>query len=83
MKEKNTKKSKNNDLDDELRPEYDFDYSKSIKNPFAKILKEQENYVKLDADVKKVFKTSEQVNKALRAILSAYPVKSRRTAKTL
>jgi hypothetical protein len=63
----------NQNLKDDLLPEYNFDYSKSRPNRFAK----QENganiTVILESDVAKVFKTSEQVNKALRAILSAIP----------
>lgn len=83
MKEKNMKNSSNKEKDDDLRPEYDFDYSKSIKNPFAPILAEQENYVKLEPDVKKVFKTSDEVNRVLRAIISAYPSKKKKSVNTV
>ncbi len=50
--------------------EYDLDYSKAKKNRFAK---EYHVSVTLDPDVARVFKISESVNKALRAILSAMP----------
>jgi hypothetical protein len=60
----------NSDSDDML-PEYDFDYSKAKPNRF--VTAEAGITVVLDADVAAVFKTSEAVNKALRAILSAIP----------
>ena len=71
---KNTSNSEaNQNLEDELLPEYNFDYSKARSNRFA-IAKEKDSVtVKLEPDVAKVFKTSEAVNKALRAILSAIP----------
>ena len=53
-----------------MRSEYDFDYSKAKKNRFAK---DYHISVMLDSDVADVFKNSESVNKALRAILTAIP----------
>lgn len=55
---------------DDLLPEYNFDYSKARPNRFAT---SESVTVILEPDVAKVFKTSEAVNKALRAILSAVP----------
>jgi len=63
----------NQNLEDELLPEYDFDYSKSRPNRFATQVKGEKITVTLESDVAKVFKTSEEVNKVLRAILSAIP----------
>jgi hypothetical protein len=63
----------NQNLEDELLPEYDFDYSKSRPNRFATQVKAEKITVTLESDVAKVFKTSEEVNKVLRAILSAIP----------
>lgn len=60
----------------EMRQEYDFSDSKP--NKYASILKKQERLVTIDADVYKVFNTSEQINKALRAIIEAMPVKIKR-----
>ena len=57
----------------EMLAEYNLDYSKAKKNRFAK---DCHVAVTLDPDVATVFKTSESVNKALRAILSAIPLKS-------
>lgn len=51
-------------------PEYDFNYSKAKKNRFAE---EYHVSVTLDRDVASVFKNSESVNKALRAIITAIP----------
>ena len=54
---------------DDLLPEYNFDYGKAKPNRFAK----QVVNVTLDEDVAKIFTTSDAVNKALRAILMALP----------
>ncbi len=64
--------------DIEMSPEYALDYSKAKKNRFA------EDYhisVTLDSDVADVFKDSESVNKALRAIITAIPKPSGSTQK--
>jgi hypothetical protein len=61
--------------EDDLLPEYDFDYSKARSNRFAAQINETPITVILESDVAKVFKTSAQVNQALRAILSAIPEK--------
>lgn len=53
--------------------EYNFDYSQARPNRFANQETETKISVILESDVARVFKTSEQVNKALRAILSAIP----------
>ena len=73
---KNTQNSEaNQNLEEDLLPEYDFDYSKARPNRFADQDKETTITVTLDSDVAKVFQTSEEVNQALRAILSAIPNK--------
>ena len=55
---------------DELRPEYEFDYSKAIRGKhYRRLLDEGSNVVVLDPDVAKVFYDSVSVNEALRAIL--------------
>lgn len=61
----------NEDTEQNMLSEYPFDYSKAKKNRFATT--ESLITVTLDTDVAKVFTTSEAVNKALRAILSALP----------
>ncbi len=57
----------------EMAPEYSFDYKKAKSNRFAEKMKNEPVVVLLDADVARVFKTTEQVNTALRALLSAIP----------
>ena len=63
---------------DDLRPEYRFDYSKAKPNRFARRDQPKSVAVILDPDVAKVFKDEESVNAALRAILTAIPGKSKR-----
>ncbi len=72
----NTDNSENNpNLEDELLAEYNFDYSKARLNRFAIPQDEDSVTVTLEPDVAQVFKTSEEVNKALRAIILAIPRK--------
>lgn len=56
--------------EDDLLPEYQFDYSKSKPNKYAasnRIL------IELDPDIAEVFKNADEVNKALRLLIQAYP----------
>jgi hypothetical protein len=79
MKEKITKpkrRIKLEPLDDDLRPHYDIDYSKARPNRFAKLPKEQ-TIVLLDKEVSKIFRTPEQVNHALHALIDAMPAKKK------
>lgn len=59
---------------DELRPHYDFDYSKSKPNRFAACFNEAAIVVVLDPDVANVFQSAEAVNTFLRSAISAMPV---------
>jgi hypothetical protein len=70
---KTTKKStKLTDLDDDLLPHYDVDYAKSRPNRFAK--QAQENtFDMLDKRLSKVFRTPDDVKRALRSLLQAMP----------
>ncbi|MBI2433544.1 MAG: hypothetical protein HYV26_11800 [Candidatus Hydrogenedentes bacterium] len=56
--------------EEEMLPDYDVDFSKSRPNRFAE---RAALSLILEPDLAKVFTTSEAVNKALRAILSAVP----------
>jgi hypothetical protein len=51
--------------------EYRFDYRRAKPNRFAARIKNEPLIVMIEPDVAKVFKSSEQVNKALRAIISS------------
>jgi hypothetical protein len=59
------------DTSDELRDEYRFDYSRAKPNRFASRVDEDRLVVSLDPDVSAVFRTSEAVNKVLRALIEA------------
>ena len=58
---------------DDLRPEYDFDYSKARANRFASSVASKRVVVALDPDVSRVFTTAESVNTALRALIEVVP----------
>lgn len=60
--------------DDDILPEYDFDYRQAKPNRFVSQDEEQRlKVVVLDEDVAKIFKTSESVNKVLRALIESMP----------
>jgi hypothetical protein len=63
---------------DELRPEYDFDYSKARPNRFAARMRGTALAVVLEPDVAEVFDSSESVNRMLRSVISAIPRAKRR-----
>lgn len=63
-------KVKEKKISDELRPEYDFDYSKAVRGKYYKrLISEGANVVMLEPDVAKSFADSDAVNKALRSLL--------------
>jgi hypothetical protein len=65
---------------DEMRPHYDFDYSKSRPNRFASRPKlGRVRSIVLEPDVAEVFHSSDQVNELLRSIITNLP--SRRAEK--
>jgi len=60
--------------EDELLPEYRFDYKKAKPNRFAnRSGKPKLTVVVLDEDVAEVFSTPESVNKVLRTLIEAMP----------
>ena len=59
----------------EMASEYRFDYKKAKPNRFAARMKDEPLVVMIESDVAKVFTSAEQVNKALRALISAIPDK--------
>lgn len=63
-------KVKSKEIRDELRPEYEFDYSKAVRGKYyRRLLKEGTNVVILEPDVAKVFADSAAVNDALRSLI--------------
>ena len=59
------------DIADDLRAEYDLDYTRSRPNRFAAEMGDTVVAVTLEPDVAAVFGTSESVNRALRSLISA------------
>ena len=58
-------------VNDELRPEYEFDYSKAVRGKYyRRLLEEGSNVVVLEPDVAKAFGDSSAVNEALRSLLA-------------
>lgn len=63
-------KSKPLEPNDDLRPEYDFDFSKGERGRYYKrMLKEGSNNVVLEPDIAIAFPNSAAVNDALRAVM--------------
>lgn len=56
-----------------MAAEYRFDYQTAKPNRFAKQVKNEPLIVMVDPDIAKVFTMSEEVNNALRALISAMP----------
>ena len=55
---------------DDLRPEYDFDFSKAERGKYAKRIKEEgSNLVLVEPDLAKSFPNSAAVNAALRSVV--------------
>jgi hypothetical protein len=69
MRGKDMKDKKKNNFA-ELRPGYDFDYSKAVRGKYYKrLLDEGSNVVILAPDIAKTFRDSASVNEALRSLL--------------
>jgi len=63
-------KTKPDNNRDDLRGQYDFDYSKAVRGKYCKrLLREGANVVVLEPDVAKAFGDSAAVNEALRSLL--------------
>ncbi len=76
-------KAKARSESDDLRPEYDLDYSKAIRGKYyRRLLKEGANVVVLEPDVAKAFRDSAAVNAALRSLLEVSESTRRLTARS-
>jgi hypothetical protein len=62
--------------DEDMLPEYRFDYSKARPNRFAARIKHGSRVVVIEPDVAEVFATPESVNMILRALIGAMPRKA-------
>ena len=77
MKAKSAKSS------DDMRTEYDFDYSKVGRGKYyRRLLKEGANGVVLEPDVAKTFRSSAAVNEALRSLLRMSEATRRLTSRS-
>ncbi len=64
-------KRKNQSNEDEMRAEYDFDYTTAVRGKYyRRLLKEGANVVVLEPDVARAFRSSAAVNEALRSLLN-------------
>ena len=76
-------KGKGRGMPDDMRPEYDFDYSTAIRGKYYRRLqKEGANVVVLEPDVAKAFRSSAAVNEALRSLLKVSEATRRRTSRS-
>lgn len=76
-------KDNKKDMADELRPEYDFDYSKAVRGKYYhRLLEEGSNIVILDPDVAQAFRDSVSVNEALRSLLELTRTTTRLTRRS-
>ncbi|WLE96589.1 MAG: hypothetical protein QTN59_18145 [Candidatus Electrothrix communis] len=67
------KKTADHSESDDLKSEYNFDYSKARPNRFAERVTEDNVLVVLDSDVAQVFTSAEDVNTVLRALIQNMP----------
>lgn len=80
---KHKMKTKEKKISEELRPEYNFDYSKAVRGKYYKrLLFEGANVVMLEPDIAKSFADSDAVNKALRSLLDLTKTTKRLTKHT-
>ena len=76
-------KPKSRGTPDDMRPEYDFDYSTAIRGKYyRRLLKEGANVVVLEPDVAKAFRSSAAVNEALRSLLKMSEATRRLTSRS-
>jgi hypothetical protein len=65
-------KRKDSELEDEMRPEYDFSKMKIVgRGIYAKRYRSGTNLVLLEPDVRKAFPDDESINEALRVLAKA------------
>jgi hypothetical protein len=76
-------KAKSPTVADDMRPEYDFDYSRAVRGKYyRRLLKEGANVVILEPDVAKAFRSSAAVNEALRSLLRMSEATRRLTSRS-
>jgi hypothetical protein len=76
-------KRKDQAFSDDLRREYNFDYSKAVRGKYyRRLLKEGANVVVLEPDIAKAFRGSAAVNDALRSLLQVSESTRRLTSRS-
>jgi hypothetical protein len=76
-------KAKSDVSAEDMRAEYDFDYSKAMRGKYyRRLLKEGANVVVLDPDVARAFRSSAAVNEALRSLLRVSEATRRLTSRS-
>lgn len=79
MKKPRTVKRRKN-VPDDLKPEYQLDYTRARPNRFAAQHKEGSRVIVLDPDVARVFTSPESVNEVLRALMETMPPRKGKAA---
>ena len=76
-------KTKTQKAQGELRPEYNFDYSKAVRGKYyRRLIHEGANVIVLEPDVAKTFSDSTVVNKVLRSLLDLTQSTQRLTSRS-
>jgi hypothetical protein len=76
-------RARNTVSNEEMRAEYDFDYSKAVRGKYyRRLLKEGADVVVLELDVAKAFHCSAAVNEALRSLLKMSEATRRLTSRS-
>lgn len=76
-------KAKSRATPDDMRSEYDFDYSTAVRGKcYRRLLKEGANVVVLEPDVARAFRSSAAVNEALRSLLRMSEATRRLTSRS-
>ena len=73
MKKRTRMAKKPHQQDQEMLPEYSFEYSEARPNRFATRIKQGSRVVVIDPDVAEVFGTPDAVNAVLRALIKTMP----------
>jgi hypothetical protein len=76
-------KAKNAAAANDMRPEYNLDYSTAVRGKYyRRLLREGANVVVLEPDVAKAFRSSAAVNEALRSLLKMSEATRRLTSRS-
>lgn len=71
--------SKIDKASDDMKPEYDFDYSKGVRGKYFERAMLNRHMVEVDADILAVFPSKEAVNAALRTLMHLSKYRDKQT----